>query len=261
MENARVVRERLFNDNLADRTAEAIRYYDESVFLLTCCYPKLFNVLGDNLSGKVICDYGCGVGYLSIPLLRRGANVFGFDVSPNTLVNARAMIQKHTSRNAQLDCYTAESLGYPEDFFDCVVGNAILHHLDLGAALPELRRVLKTGAWAHFFEPIGTNPVVEFARNHLPYPYKHRSADERPLTNADFSLIRRNFSEVRVQYCELTLMLVRLNPWAAPWQKTPPVMLFERPIRSLLERVDGAILRAAPRLGRWCRMAFLSLRK
>lgn len=42
---------------------------------------KALNWLGDELSGKAICDVGCGTGSLAIPLAHRGAQVSASDIS------------------------------------------------------------------------------------------------------------------------------------------------------------------------------------
>lgn len=41
----------------------------------------------------------------------------------------------------------AERLNYSDQSFDVAVGFAIIHHLDLSLAIPELYRVLSLAAW------------------------------------------------------------------------------------------------------------------
>lgn len=43
----------------------------------------------DNLSGRSICDAGCGVGSLSIPLAEKGAQVFASDISEKMVGEAK----------------------------------------------------------------------------------------------------------------------------------------------------------------------------
>ena len=45
----------------------------------------------------------------------------------------------------------------PDQFFHRVVGNGILHHLDLAAAMTEIHRISKPSAKAIFQEPLGDN--------------------------------------------------------------------------------------------------------
>lgn len=45
---------------------------------------------GGNLRGRLICDAGCGVGSLSIPLAQLGARVYASDISEKMVAEARA---------------------------------------------------------------------------------------------------------------------------------------------------------------------------
>jgi magnesium protoporphyrin O-methyltransferase len=48
----------------------------------------------DNLSGLTICDAGCGVGSLSIPLAQAGAILFSSDISEKMVEEARTKAQE-----------------------------------------------------------------------------------------------------------------------------------------------------------------------
>jgi len=43
----------------------------------------------DNIKGSKVCDAGCGVGSLSLPLLERGADVYASDISQSMVEEAR----------------------------------------------------------------------------------------------------------------------------------------------------------------------------
>jgi SAM-dependent methyltransferase len=118
-----------------------------------------------------------------------------------------------------------------------------LHHLDLSKAGAELKRVMRPGGVAVFCEPWGGNPLLEFARNWLPYPGKHRTADERPLRDRDLAPLREHFPALRVQGFQLLGMVGRA---------------FRRRLRSL-EHLDAGLIRLEPRLGNWCRYVVLTL--
>ena len=116
---------------------------------------------------------------------------------------------------------------------DLAIGKAILHHLDPVVGAGELARVLAPGGRATFSEPLGTNPLVVFARAHLPYPGKH----ER----------RAPFAEFRLRPIQLLSMVERAFGFG---RKIP-----------ILRRIDGAILRRVPAAWRLCRYGVLYLRK
>ena len=45
-----------------------------------------------------------------------------------------------------------------DEAFDWVIVNGLLHHLDLVKSFQEINRVLKSGGFLIFREPLGTNP-------------------------------------------------------------------------------------------------------
>jgi 2-polyprenyl-3-methyl-5-hydroxy-6-metoxy-1,4-benzoquinol methylase len=84
--------------------------------------PALLNLLGD-VSGKAILDAGCGTGYLSRMLARKGARVVG--VEP-----AEPMFKFAVSKEEEVPlgiAYLQEDLSefHSEEKFDCVVSNMV----------------------------------------------------------------------------------------------------------------------------------------
>ena len=200
-----------------------------------------FNLLG-NLDGQDALDYGCGHGVAATILARRGARVSAFDLSPGYVREARLRADTNgVSINAVVAA--GEQLPFADDTFDVVWGNAVLHHLDLTLALPELKRVLRRGGRAVFCEPWGGNPALEFARRRLPYPGKHRTRDERPLSPADLATIRGQFAHCRVTGHELFAALGRMNP-----------------ALNKLSRLDQLLTRLVPKSQMWARYLVIELR-
>jgi ubiquinone/menaquinone biosynthesis C-methylase UbiE len=90
----------------------------------------------------------------------------GLRIKPETLIciniSARAIQQgKQKARGAgirpQFFLMDAHNLEFPDNSFDLVFGNAILHHLDLDQALDEIERVLRPAGKMVFCEPLGVN--------------------------------------------------------------------------------------------------------
>jgi ubiquinone/menaquinone biosynthesis C-methylase UbiE len=97
-------------------------------------------------------EVGAGTGYFSLNLLRAGIvrDATCTDISPGMVraLNANARRLGLTVSSARAD---AESLPFPGDSFDLVLGHAVLHHLpDLERAFAEFHRVLKPGGWIVF---------------------------------------------------------------------------------------------------------------
>src|SRR5262249_62001945 len=142
-------------------------------------------------------------------------------------------------------CAAAESLPFADSSFDRVWGNAVLHHLDLGQAARELRRVLRPGGRAVFCEPWGGNPLLNWARARLPYPGKSRTPDERPLRPRDLRPLRKVFPGLTVRGFQLlSTVRRRLRPGR---------------LTASLERMDERLLTRFPALQRFCRYIVLTL--
>lgn len=95
--------------------------------------------------GAHVLDVGCGGGYTTEFLTRRGAVVSGVDPSEKLVSAAR---DHATSTGLTID-YTvgkAEKLPYPDSSFDVVTCVDVLEHVDSpGTAIREIHRVLKPG--------------------------------------------------------------------------------------------------------------------
>ena len=199
-----------------------------------------------SVHGKSVLDYGCGHGMAAVVLARLGAVVTAFDLSPGYVHEA----EERAAANGVRVCFVVadgEALPFDDNSFDCVWGNAVLHHLDLVTAGAELKRVLKPGGVAVFCEPWGGNPLLEFARKHLPYPAKNRTADEQPLRPADLGPLRELFPSLTIEGFQLLSMVRRV--WNNPR------------ITSALDGLDTRCLRTASILTKWCRYVVLVMTK
>ena len=198
-----------------------------------------FDWLGD-VRGKRVLELGCGPGDYTVMLARRGAHVTALDLalSSLTITQHRAAANAAANRIA-VAWMPAESLAFPDHTFDLVVGFGLLHHADPATLAPEIRRVLKPGGRALFREPLGTNPILEFARGHLPYRGKHHSANEHPLTDAHIRAVGQAFRATRLRSFYLFSMISRAvgGEMSFPW----------------LWALDEYLIAHVPATQRWCR--------
>lgn len=202
-------------------------------------------------AGKVVLDYGCGPGYLTSYLFGRGAlRVTGIDVSEGEIRQAReeAASEGFAERSSFMVA-DAHATGLPDDSFDLIVGESILHHLDLRVALEEIRRILRPGGRAVFLEPLWHNPLLRLGRAVTPTA---RTADEHPLTTADWSLCGSIFENFHHHERELlTIPLMPLN-------LVLPVRA-QRQLADRLDSVDDYVLERVPGLRKYARITFLIL--
>ena len=154
-------------------------------------------------TGARILEYGCGQGGRLFQLAPYAASLAAIDLSPIGVQQARKEAEERGIK-ADIRVMNAEALEFDDGTFDLIVGNGILHHLDLERAFREIRRVLVPGGRAFFMEPLGHNPMVNLYRRMTP---KLRTPDEHPLLMADFALAERNFERVEVKMSVLTSLL------------------------------------------------------
>lgn len=95
-----------------------------------------------------ILDVGCGTGYASLNICmgrKLTGELYACDISEGMVDayrrNASSLGLEVKAKRSEL-----EKLDYPDNYFDIVVGHAVLHHIpDLSKALAEMHRVLVPG--------------------------------------------------------------------------------------------------------------------
>jgi 2-polyprenyl-3-methyl-5-hydroxy-6-metoxy-1,4-benzoquinol methylase len=211
-------------------------------------FDYLMRQLGDPTGLRVL-DYGCGSGWLSTYLARRGAIVDGFDISSQLVdLGMKRATVNGVSDRVHLRKMTAEHLDYSDGAFDRVVGISILHHVSLDESARELFRVVKPGGKALFIEPLGESRMLNAIRNYV-FRVHHgevRAVDaEHPLTYNDVNLIGASFDRIELQEFQLTEMIARVTG--------------DKITRALgLQALDAALLRVFPSLKRFCRLVVVT---
>lgn len=145
-------------------------------------------LLGERVAGGRAMDVGCGTGELSAELHAMGArSVYGFDVSQRQVETARA-------RFGGLDgvSFAVHSAEVPiAGRFDVIVGQSILHHIDIQSTLVTLfEDNLLPGGRMVFMEPMSHPFTLAF---HRFVPSAH-TPDEWPITPADIAWLQRRFT-------------------------------------------------------------------
>jgi SAM-dependent methyltransferase len=205
-----------------------------------------------NLQGAAVLDYGCGDGRFSLMIARRGSRVFGIDISPKLIEAARASaLQSGFNGNGpQFMVGDANHTPYGTAMFDYVVGNGVLHHLDLDRALAEIARVLKPGGKAVFLEPMHHHPLLRALRRLTP---KSHTADERPLSWANIESPRKGFRASR--HREHFLFAVCAAPAHLLGKH------FALTLIGALDRIDQHLMRIFPWLRRYAWLTVLEMEK
>ncbi len=100
----------------------------------------------ENWTGKNILDFGCGAGRGSALLAKNGAKVYGVDILKSNLDHAKELCKKNKVKAEFKLVKEKEDIPYPDNFFDGIVCDGVLHHIKhAGEVVDEFRRVLKPG--------------------------------------------------------------------------------------------------------------------
>ena len=234
----RRIQRELESHTVDDVLAESYKLKDRFKHIMS--YPSRrrliaeFDRLLEDVNGKVILDYGCGRGKSSIKYLSNGAIVYGIDISPNYIAESiqQAEKAKFPKEQYQFRVVDAHKLDFPENSFDLVVGEGILHHLEAEIALNQIYRVLKPGGRVLLQEPLADNPLLKLFRALTPHA---RTEDERPFSGQDVSrLVSKDSWLSETKYCGI---------FEAPVAVITSVLLRDKP--------DNWMLRAADLLEHW----------
>lgn len=98
------------------------------------------------LKGKRILDIGAGAGYDLLEFHRRGAVVYGIDITPNNMAISKKYLSYYGCPPS-LVVADAENLPFADESFDFIYSFGVLHHTpNIVQALKEAHRVAKRGA-------------------------------------------------------------------------------------------------------------------
>jgi ubiquinone/menaquinone biosynthesis C-methylase UbiE len=173
-------------------------------------WARRVKMLGNHLGpGMSVLEMGCGAGYFTGELARSGADIVAIDVSPELLEIAKA---NSSAPNVRYEVQNACELNYPDAVFESVVGNSVLHHLEIEAALREIYRVLKLGGSVYFTEPNMLNPQIAIQKN---VPWIKRKLGDSPDETAFFRWPLRRVLE-QTGYRD-----IRIDPFDFLHPKTP----------------------------------------
>jgi SAM-dependent methyltransferase len=214
-------------------------------------YPLeyVYHLIGD-VRGQRVLDFGCGDGCNTALLAARGCRVYALDLSPDLLEQAARRAETDGVRaSVRFVCGSAHAIPLPDASVDLVVGNVVLHHLDLAAASREVHRVLRPGGRAIFREPIRPSRLLRALRPLIPYRQPNVSPYERPLVPSEIDAFSAPFERLRRR--EFMLPFVRLAR----------ILGASKALDSRLVAIDGQLLASHPWLRTYASVIVFEVRK
>lgn len=145
-----------------------------------------------------VLEIGCGTGLFTEFFAATGAHIIAVDISPDLLTRAvaRGLPENRVTFLAKpFEQCTAEGP------FDAVIGNSILHHLDVTPAIGQIASLLKPGGAIAFAEPNLLNPQIAVQKT---VPFVKRLAGDSPDETAFVrwrlarTLERSGFDHIRI---------------------------------------------------------------
>lgn len=189
--------------------------------------------LKERVANRAALDYGCGNGSFTIFLAELGADASGVDISGISFHEAMETAQQKGVASRvhfyEMDC---ENMSFPDETFDIIVENGVLHHLDLPAAFAELARVVKRDGAVMCGEAIANNPIIQLYRRRTPQ-MRTEWETNHILHIRDLDLARKYFESVEVKFFHLFTLL------AVPFRNS---FLF-RPLLKITESIDSVLLK------------------
>lgn len=203
LHTARVSREASYHESVYEESARLLTRFGHVFSCPNAVHAERvhWEAIQSAVAGKTVLDYGCAEGDFTEQLLACAPEaVYGLDLGEKAIERA----QMKNLRGATFVVGDAHRLPWPDQHFDVIVGRAILHHLNLGIAGPELLRVLRPGGKMFFVEPLYHNPLAALFRWLTP---KARTRDEKPLTRQEVLRIGSKFGQQQHGFSLLVSMI------------------------------------------------------
>ncbi len=208
-----------------------------------------------DIEGKQLLELGCGAGEGAVYFAIKGAKVVATDLSPKMLNVVHEVASLHGTSLETKVCSAEDLSIFPSDSFDIVYAANLLHHVNIEKCLDEVKRVLRPGGMAAFWDPVAHNPIINVYRK---MAQKVRTSDEHPIRRSQMVMFKNRFSQVKTRFFWLSTLIIfmkfylidRIHPSSDRYWKR--ILLQEKELRKLyrpLAFIDRILLKIIPVLG------------
>jgi SAM-dependent methyltransferase len=248
----RLQSEASFQDQRMTLALQGEQEFRDKFYFINRRANRRYDAMHAGLTGKRVVVVGCSDCGVT-PLARQGVHVEGIDVSAVSIEKLnRAIREEGLTAFASARVMDAENLEYADRSVDAITCSGVLHHLNSEAALRSWSRALKADGEVIMFEPLALHPFAALFRVFTP---GMRTADEHPLREIDFKLMREHFGSVeRYDYGLFT-------PISAGIAVIPGMQWLARLLLPVFEGMDVAALKLLPFLRNFCWLTVVRLTK
>ncbi len=175
----------------------------------------------DKGSQAHVLDLGCGAGHAAFALAQSGARVTAYDLSPQMLALVAGESVRRDLPNITTRQGVAEQLPFADASFDLVATRFSAHHWsDVGAAMAEVRRVLKPGGKLVVIDVVASeNPLLDTLLQTVEVLRDASHIRDYRVSEWQAMLQEAGFAPAR---CECWTLTMEFATWIAR-MKTPPV--------------------------------------
>jgi ubiquinone/menaquinone biosynthesis C-methylase UbiE len=171
------------------------------------------------LQGGHLLEIGCGMGYDSLEFLKRGVRVTATDLTPRAVELARKHFAIVGVQAEDVRVENALELSFPDNTFDAVWSNGVLHATgNTALAIQEARRVLKPGGRAiisHFYRrPSWMYTINRLGRENVEFKDEDPPVNEFLTDEEILGMFKGFHVEEAVREHERTLPVARTG-WKA----------------------------------------------
>jgi ubiquinone/menaquinone biosynthesis C-methylase UbiE len=202
---------------------------------------------------KVILDYGCGLGKWAVYYALTGAKkVMGFDLAESGIRRGSDLVRRQgLADKVSLSVMDATNLGYPDNTFEMVIGQGVLHHvIKYPGIFEELYRVMKPGAKAYFHEGLADFPLFD-----LWWRLKGEvDQGDTPIHAEHVRRLAHRFSDVQI-IGDTFLFSVKTFIWK------PSIGKVGRFVLKTCKNLDNFLFRMYPPLRAWGAFSYIIITK
>lgn len=217
---------------------------------------KLVELLGE-IKGKKVLDIGCGNGFLSLYLAKKGAKVTSIDNSSFAIKNIKrlAELNKVFIKAKKMNVLDLNKMN---QHFDLIVGKFILHHIEPFEKFPKiLFKILRKNGKGVFIENNSRNKILIFFRKYIVGKFgipKYGDDQEYPFGSRKIKYLKNTFDHTKIYYPKF-VFFIKMNTYILRWNKK------FKYITKIFSLLDNLIHKHCPILNKYSYEQIIEIKK